>query len=74
MLTGWKDITEYTGRSRGTLVKLTKNEGFPIQTIVGKPTLTRQSVDVWFKGRAEIGESAYNSMTESEIRDAIMVF
>jgi predicted DNA-binding transcriptional regulator AlpA len=51
MLTGWKDITKYTGFSRNTLKKLIKNEKFPLQYIASKPTTTNQAIQEWFKAR-----------------------
>ena len=51
MLTGWKDITQYTGFSRNTIVKLVKEESFPLQYIAKKPTTTEQAISEWFKNR-----------------------
>jgi predicted DNA-binding transcriptional regulator AlpA len=48
MLTGWKDITKYTGFSRNTIKKLMKNEGFPLQYISTKPVTTQQAILAWF--------------------------
>ena len=51
MITGWKSITEHTGFSRNTIVRLWKEEDFPLQYIVTKPTTTAQAIQEWFKGR-----------------------
>jgi hypothetical protein len=48
LLNGWKAICEYTGFSRRTLLKLIKNQDFPIVYIAGKPCLTEQSMNEWF--------------------------
>ena len=49
MITGWKRITEYTGFSRNTIVRLYKEEAFPLRYIATKPTTTAQAVQEWFK-------------------------
>jgi predicted DNA-binding transcriptional regulator AlpA len=51
MITGWKSITQYTGFSRNTIVKLMREEGFPLQYIATKPTTTDQAIQEWFKKR-----------------------
>jgi len=51
MITGWKKITEHTGFSRNTIVKLIKEENFPVQYIATKPTITDQAINEWFKNR-----------------------
>lgn len=53
MITGWKSITEHTGFSRNTIVRLMKEEGFPLQYIATKPTTTDQAIQEWFKRRIE---------------------
>lgn len=48
-LRGWKDIVEYTGISRMTLLKLINDEKepFPIVKIAGKYMTTREKIDEW---------------------------
>ncbi len=53
MITGWKSIIEHTGFSRNTIVKLMKEEGFPLQYIATKPTTTDQAIQKWFEKRIE---------------------
>lgn len=53
MITGWKSITEHTGFSRNTIVRLWKEEDFPLQYIATKPTTTAQAIQEWFKKRLE---------------------
>lgn len=53
MITGWKNITEHTGFSRNTIVRLMKEDGFPLQYIATKPTTTDQAIQEWFKKRIE---------------------
>jgi len=53
MITGWKSIAEHTGFSRNTIVRLMKEEGFPLQYIATKPTTTDQAIQEWFKKRLE---------------------
>jgi predicted DNA-binding transcriptional regulator AlpA len=53
MITGWKKITEHTGFSRRTIIRLMREEGFPLQYIATKPTTTDQSIQEWFKKRLE---------------------
>jgi len=53
MITGWKSITESTGFSRRTVIRLMKEEGFPLQYIATKPTTTDQAIQEWFKKRIE---------------------
>ena len=51
MITGWKNITEHTGFSRRTILRLMKEEDFPLQYIATKPTTTDQSIQEWFANR-----------------------
>ena len=51
MITGWKSISQHTGFSRNTIIKLVKEEDFPVQYIATKPTTTSQSIQDWFKAR-----------------------
>lgn len=60
MITGWKDIINYTGYSRSTLVRLMKAESFPIQIIARKPTTTDQAIQKWFDERVEQSKAASN--------------
>jgi predicted DNA-binding transcriptional regulator AlpA len=60
MITGWKNITEHTGFSRNTIVRLMKEEGFPLQYIATKPTTTAQAIQKWFDNRIEQSKSASN--------------
>lgn len=51
MITGWKNIIEHTGFSRRTIIRLTREEGFPLQYIATKPTTTDQAMQKWFEKR-----------------------
>jgi predicted DNA-binding transcriptional regulator AlpA len=51
MITGWKSITKSTGFSRNTIVRLVKEEGFPVQYIATKPTTTNRAIQEWFEKR-----------------------
>ena len=73
MICGWKSISEYTGRSRGTLLKMVKEQGFPIQKLFGKPTTTRQAVEKWFEDRLKVTESAYEGLSPKQINDRMLV-
>jgi len=53
MITGWKDIQNHTGFSRNTIIRLVKEEDFPLQYIATKPTTTEQAISGWFKNRLE---------------------
>lgn len=59
MITGWKDITKYTGFSRNTLKKLLREENFPLQYISSKPVTTEQAISEWFKARFKKVKSSY---------------
>jgi len=60
MITGWKSIIEHTGFSRNTIVKLMKEEGFPLQYIATKPTTTEQAIQKWFDKRIKQSKSTSN--------------
>jgi len=60
MITGWKSIAKHTGFSRNTIIRLTKEEGFPVQYIAKKPTTTAQAIQDWFKTRLESSKPAQN--------------
>lgn len=55
MLTGWKSITQYTGFSRMTILKLAdpakQDPPFPLEYIASKPTTTRSAVQEWLQAR-----------------------
>ena len=67
MLNGWKEITGYAGRSRGTLLKMVEEDLFPIRILRGKPTITEDSINEWFKNPPI--PSAYSGMDSSEITE-----
>ena len=73
MLTGWKQLSEYTGRSRGTLLKLVKEQQFPIQKLFGKPTTTRRAIERWFEDRLKVTESAYAGLSQNQISNRLLV-
>jgi predicted DNA-binding transcriptional regulator AlpA len=51
MITGWKDIEKHTDFSRNTLLKLVKDEKFPLRYIATKPVTTKQAIQEWFENR-----------------------
>jgi len=51
MITGWKKITDHAGFSRNTIIKLAKEENFPLRYIAKKPVTTEQAIQDWFKNR-----------------------
>lgn len=51
MLTGWKDITAHAGYSVNTLKSLMRDEGFPVQYVKGKPTVTPGMIEDWLRSR-----------------------
>ena len=53
MITGWKEITKYVGLSRNTIVRLMKEEKFPLEYIATKPVTTDRAVQDWFQKRVE---------------------
>lgn len=53
MITGWKEITKHIGLSRNTIVRLMKEERFPLQYIATKPVTTDRAVQEWFQKRLE---------------------
>lgn len=59
MITGWKSISEHTGFSRNTIIRLMDEEDFPLQFIATKPTTTDQAIQEWFKKRLKEKKSAH---------------
>lgn len=53
MLTGWKMIVQYTGFSRNTIKRLAKEDNFPLQYIVQRPTTTKHLIEVWIEKRTK---------------------
>ncbi len=53
MLTTWKVITKYTGFSRNTIKRLTKDEGFPIAFVAGRPTTTKSQIEIWISKKID---------------------
>ncbi|UJX41703.1 hypothetical protein K9F62_03100 [Desulfovibrio sp. JY] len=51
MLTGWKDITAHAGYSVNTIKALMRDEGFPVQYVKGKPTVTPGMIEDWLRAR-----------------------
>ena len=47
MLTGWKDITAYTGLSRYTIKRLAAERGFPLRYVATRPVIVREEVQQW---------------------------
>jgi len=51
VLTGWKDITAHAGYSVNTIKALMRDEGFPVQYVKGKPTVTPGMIEDWLRSR-----------------------
>jgi hypothetical protein len=45
ILRGWKEITRYTGLSRGSILELRKQSKFPIRKIAGQYMTTEKAVE-----------------------------
>lgn len=60
MITGWKNITEHTGFSRKTLIRLMREAAFPVQYIATKPTTTEQAIEKWFEMRLKTPQTQQN--------------
>lgn len=52
-LRGWKEIVEYTGICRKTILKLAKEDQkpFPIVKIAGQYMTTREKIDEWVNSK-----------------------
>ena len=73
MLTGWKEISQFTGRSRGTILKMAKKDGFPLLTYYGRPTTTKRAIERWFKGHLKEKASAYQNLSKEDVRGRLLV-
>jgi hypothetical protein len=49
LLTGWKNIVNYTGFSRGTILRLVKEDDFPLKYIATKPTTCETLIAEWLR-------------------------
>lgn len=49
MITGWKEITRYVGRSRRVILQLCREHNFPLIKIEGTWTTSHQLIDEWLK-------------------------
>ena len=47
-LKGWREISEYLGRSRRTVMRWEKSGGFPVmRDVAGRPIASRLHIDRW---------------------------
>ena len=72
MICGWKQIQSYTGRSRNTIKKLVESDGFPVRTIMGKPTSTKRAIERWFEDRLKV-TSTYEGLSQNQISNRLLV-
>lgn len=72
LLTGWKDLTNFCGFSRGTIVRLIQEDNFPVTYIARKPVATIPSITKWVESRFNLSnkpKSSFEGLSPNEIRE-----